>query len=50
VRRLWVAVNAITQAEPPPARRPDPHPPSEETARIVNAACEDWQIIRDVVR
>jgi integrase len=42
VRWRWVAINPITQAEPPAARRPDPRPPTaEEAARIVNEAWED---------
>lgn len=42
VRWGWIAVNPISQAEPPSVPKPDPHPPSaDEAARIVNEAWQD---------
>ena len=42
VRWKWVTVNPLTQAEPPAAPMPNPHPPSaSEAARIVNEAWRD---------
>jgi integrase len=42
VRWKWVTVNPLTQAEPPAAPVPNPHPPSaSEAARIVNEAWRD---------
>jgi integrase len=49
VRWRWVSVNPVLEASPPPARKPDPRPPSpEEAARIVTAAWEsdpDWGML-----
>jgi integrase len=40
VRWGWLTTNPIVRAEPPPAPRAKPHPPSpEEAARIL---CEAW--------
>ena len=42
VRWRWVSVSPFGQAEPPPARRPTPQPPTpEEAARILNEAWRD---------
>jgi hypothetical protein len=43
VRWRWLSVNPVLFGSPPAARRPDPRPPTtEEAARIVEAAWEDW--------
>lgn len=42
VRWRWVSTNPVSQAEPPRAPSPDPHPPSaEEAARLVREAWRD---------
>ncbi|MEQ4206181.1 tyrosine-type recombinase/integrase [Actinopolymorpha sp. B9G3] len=42
LRWRWVAVNPISQAEPPPPPRPEPRPPSaDEAAWLVNEAWRD---------
>lgn len=42
VRWRWVAVNPLAQAEPPPAPRSNPRPPSaEQAARLLNKAWDD---------
>lgn len=42
VRWRWLTVNPLSQAEPPAAVTPDPHPPTpEQAAAIVNEAFRD---------
>jgi integrase len=42
VRWRWLAVNPMSQVEPPAPAKPDPQPPSyEQAARIVSAAWND---------
>jgi integrase/DNA-binding transcriptional regulator YhcF (GntR family) len=42
VRWRWIAVNPLTQAEPPKAVKPNPDPPtSEQAAAIINEAFKD---------
>lgn len=48
VRRRWISVNPLAQAEPPGATKPDPHPPTpEQAAAIVNEAFKDlpWGVL-----